>query len=236
MAKVLSGYSGLGSQESTGVFIDSGGSLTGIKGAKPMDGAALKSNDDVDPQGVEFEIAVRLSDQSVEANREHFEFMVVSYDFDGSTYRWNKIRTIDSSNNGAAIDWSLLGSGANYLRFTAITSHEQFNRVESWRLVGDTGNPAFENSWINYGGSYHSARFRKSIDGQVHLQGLVKDGTIGQAIFTLPEEYRPAGNLIFGVGCNGGYARLNVNTTGEVTASSPTTNGWVTLMVSFFTD
>lgn len=58
-------------------------------------------------------------------------------------------------------------------------------------LVGATGEPAFQNSWVNYGLGQRACRFWKGIDGIVHLEGLVKSGSVPGVIFTLPEGYRP---------------------------------------------
>lgn len=87
-------------------------------------------------------------------------------------------------------------------------------------LVGETGEPAFQNSWVNYGGSYQVAGFRKQ--GKiVSLTGLVKDGSMtnGDAIFTLPVGYRPGAALHFMTLSNEASiydGTIVVKTTGEV--------------------
>lgn len=62
-----------------------------------------------------------------------------------------------------------------------------------WHYVGDTGEPAFQNSWANSGGTYAPMRFRylptqDSATGApgIEIQGSVTGGTSGTAIFTLP--------------------------------------------------
>jgi hypothetical protein len=67
--------------------------------------------------------------------------------------------------------------------------------IDPWHLVGAAGEPAFQNSWVNYGGAYAPAAFRKMPDGTVRLRGTVKSGTNASAIFTLPVGYRPAAVL-----------------------------------------
>ena len=75
------------------------------------------------------------------------------------------------------------------------------NNVDtSWRDVGGTDQPAFENSWANYGGAYAEAAFRMDSEGWVHLKGLVKTGSVGTTIFTLPEEYRPEATMYIKTG------------------------------------
>jgi hypothetical protein len=69
--------------------------------------------------------------------------------------------------------------------------------VEAWHEVGAAGQPAFENGWVNYGGSFATAAFYKDTLGVVHLRGLVMSGTAGTTIFQLPVGYRPGSNKIF---------------------------------------
>jgi hypothetical protein len=66
-----------------------------------------------------------------------------------------------------------------------------------WHDVGATGEPAFQNSWVNYGSGYAVASFGKTQQGIVYLKGLVKDGTLGSTIFTLPAGYRPTEIMLF---------------------------------------
>lgn len=71
---------------------------------------------------------------------------------------------------------------------------QQVQVSEDWHLVGTTGEPAFQNSWVNYGlgdSFMRGAMFRKDENGIVHLQGLVMNGTAATPIFTLPVGYRP---------------------------------------------
>jgi len=66
---------------------------------------------------------------------------------------------------------------------------------EPVRLVGAAGEPAFQNSWINHGGSADEpAGFYKDQAGIVHLQGQVVDGS--GVIFQLPPGERPDGGKI----------------------------------------
>lgn len=62
---------------------------------------------------------------------------------------------------------------------------------EDWRYVGDTDQPAFENSWANEGLAGQMA-FRIRESGIVDLQGYVGSGTPGSTVFTLPADYRPS--------------------------------------------
>lgn len=79
--------------------------------------------------------------------------------------------------------------------------------MDPWHYVGAAGEPAFQNSWVNYGGANNpGAKFRKYPDGKVKLSGIVKTGASGTAVFTLPTGYLPgaAGVVEFAVNSAGG--------------------------------
>lgn len=110
---------------------------------------------------------------------------------------------------------------------------------DPWHYVGATGEPAFLNSWANYGYEYSPACFRK-IDGWVILQGMIKSGSIGANAFTLPAGYRPTSKLIFMTagsdGTGGGVAayRKDINSVGGVQIYNGS-NNWQSLNgITFF--
>lgn len=76
--------------------------------------------------------------------------------------------------------------------------------------------PALLNSWVNFGAPFNPAGYYKDQLGIVHLRGLVKNGVIGSAIFTLPAGYRPTNQEIFAVTSNSAFGRLDVTTAGDV--------------------
>src|SRR5262245_949229 len=87
---------------------------------------------------------------------------------------------------------------------------------ESWRLIGGTNQPAFQNSWVNFGTPHITAGFRKEKGGVVRLRGVVKSGTATTAIFTLPVGYRPGAQLIYGVHGSGSEGRVDILSNGQV--------------------
>ncbi len=90
-------------------------------------------------------------------------------------------------------------------------------------------NATYQNSWTTLDGAiYHAARYYKDTLGTVHLSGLVKDGTTGVPIFTLPAGYRPLKQLIYMVISNGAVGRLDILPTGAVQLVSGS-NAYVTL-------
>lgn len=81
--------------------------------------------------------------------------------------------------------------------------------------------PTFQNSWVNFGSGFSAAAYKKDNMGTVHLKGVVKSGTVGTDIFTLPAGYRPAESRMFrtitntGVG-NDVIGRADIYGNGEV--------------------
>ena len=100
--------------------------------------------------------------------------------------------------------------------------------MEPPHIVGQPGEPAFQNSWVNFDTSVYpagrSARFRKYPDGRVRLAGLIRGGANGSVMFTLPVGYRPyaAGTnsplTIAVTNASGGLANISVDTNGGVSA------------------
>jgi len=64
--------------------------------------------------------------------------------------------------------------------------------VENLRQIGEAGNPAFQNSWVNFDTVKTSAAFYKDPFSRAWLEGNIKSGTVGAVpAFTLPEGYIP---------------------------------------------
>lgn len=91
------------------------------------------------------------------------------------------------------------------------------------RQPEDTGwaNSTLQHSWVNYGGVYGVARYRR-INGVVHSVGLIKNGTsaTGTVLFNLPAGFRPDHNttvlVVNAVSGTTGGARLEIDTGGDV--------------------
>lgn len=74
---------------------------------------------------------------------------------------------------------------------------EAINTPEAWREVGAANQPAFQWSYVNYGGGKSTCAFMKDRSGFVHIKGTVKNGTNQQPIFLLPAGYWPAADERF---------------------------------------
>ena len=101
--------------------------------------------------------------------------------------------------------------------------------VEDWHEVGDTNEPAFENSWVNFGSGYETAAFYKDPFGVVHIKGLVKSGTgLVTNVFTLPAGYRPSVVLYFPTASNSAFGMATLLANGSVRLDIGSTT-WVSL-------
>jgi hypothetical protein len=111
--------------------------------------------------------------------------------------------------------------------------------MDTWHYVdvpaGTTGEPKFQNSWVNYDTTtYNAAGFRKSPDGRVALKGFIKAG-ISSVIFTLPAGYHPPKDIIWTGTAHNGTTYVPVDgrvfATGNVTIVNPPASAtvWVSL-------
>lgn len=111
--------------------------------------------------------------------------------------------------------------------------------MDVWHVVGNPGEPAFVNSWVNFGAPYLGVAFTKLPNGKVQVRGSIKSGTSPAVIFTLPPGYRPSASVVFAVATSGGVNVLGsvmVAANGEVSAVS-TNNAFVPLdVIEFDTD
>jgi len=94
--------------------------------------------------------------------------------------------------------------------------------------------PVLTNGWVNYGPSpqYPSAAYYKDTMGIVHLQGMVKNGTNSQPVFTLPVGYRPVSYLPFSVVAVDLFGEATVEASGSVKLMVGS-NGWFSLQGDF---
>lgn len=97
-----------------------------------------------------------------------------------------------------------------------------------WHEIGSGGEPAFQNSWVNVGGSYDTAAFCK-IGGITFIKGSVKTGTLGTTVFTLPVGYRPLLQRRTAMplwdGGSHHHGMLFISTAGEIQVNSSTASG-----------
>lgn len=112
---------------------------------------------------------------------------------------------------------------------------------EDWHYVGEAGEPAFQNGWVNTSGAgYAKVAFRIREAGVVDLIGVATGGTAGTPIFRLPAGYIPDAAVVaptVGENSSGDFvpALVIVQTDGDVIGySSPTSPAAVWFGGSFF--
>jgi hypothetical protein len=139
---------------------------------------------------------------------------------------WNGMRFEFRSDHDAAIFEGRVGIG------TATPAHPldvQGNVNVSGRILQENWQtPSLLNAWVNYASGYNPAGYFLDKSGIVHLRGLVRSGTVGAAIFTLPAGYRPPFRELHMVMSNGAVARCDVLVDGSVTAVTGS-NAWFSL-------
>jgi hypothetical protein len=89
--------------------------------------------------------------------------------------------------------------------------------------------PTLAGAWVNFNAAtYKSAGYWRDANGVVHLQGVVKDGTIDTTIFTLPNGFRPATIVVIATVSNALFGYIQINTDGTVVPKVGN-NAWVSL-------
>jgi hypothetical protein len=119
----------------------------------------------------------------------------------------------------------------------AIKGKVSFPGNTDFRIIGAAGEPTFKNSWVNWGPPFFDAGYWHDPMGFVHLQGIIKSGTVGSPAFTLPPGLWPAATAgPFSVNSNStsGAGRIDVSSNGDVTPMLPAVNGWVSLHGVYF--
>ncbi len=121
--------------------------------------------------------------------------------------------------------------------------YRRLERVE--RLTGVAtptvialANSDLRNGWVALGGGYAAPRYWKDSLGRVHLEGIVKSGTINTAIFTLPPGFRPATSESFAqiVQSGSGSGSCEVQPLGPVVAFTASNASFSLWGVSFLAE
>lgn len=110
------------------------------------------------------------------------------------------------TNTDKALDQTLRVTGIKHLvsprRWTMLLTFDQVDTVAGPRPTTPQGGGGVAegvwyaatptNSWTNYGSGFNDAAYMRK-NGIVYLRGLLKTGNNAQAMFTLPEGFRPSG-------------------------------------------
>jgi hypothetical protein len=74
----------------------------------------------------------------------------------------------------------------------------------------------FQNSWVNFGSPFALAAYSCDAFGIVRLRGVVKAGTVGAVMFTLPAGFLPLSKLIFAADSNSAHGKVTIDSAGNV--------------------
>jgi Tfp pilus assembly protein PilE len=76
--------------------------------------------------------------------------------------------------------------------------------------------PVLRNNWSDFGSGFSTAGYTKTSNGLVVMKGLIKGGTVGQPVATLPVGYRPSQNYRFEGVSNSASALIDIYINGDV--------------------
>lgn len=149
----------------------------------------------------------------------------------GDGYPIPNIRHLDAYSPVVGDVVWILKNGPDYLALGDLRNllTNAAGRLARPAVVGTAGAPSYANGWSGGNGTLHRrAHYWKDFEGVVHLSGHLRDGTVGQAAFTLPDGYRPATRLefsqagwnIFATNDTGNYCEVYVGTNGNVVVNS----------------
>lgn len=119
------------------------------------------------------------------------------------------------------IDYKTNGGSASFLKMGNLMYDEA--------SVGGWTNASYLNGWVSANSAAQpDASYLKDSEGIVHIRGLVKSGTIGSTIFTLPSGMRPRKTIVRICNSGNNAGRVDIKSDGSVVATSGT-NAWFSL-------
>lgn len=148
-------------------------------------------------------------------------------------YQAGEYNHIAEHNTGAAgfigldIDGSIRakGGGNGYLSLQTIFYPSGYT---GWISL------TMQNGWSWYAPGYTSPQYTKASDGLVTLKGLIKLGTVGATVATLPAGYRPATRVLYHTVSTGAYARIDIDGSGNIITVSGSNNWYSLDNITFF--
>ena len=112
------------------------------------------------------------------------------------------------------------------------------NVFQQWRsaMLPKWITPTLSNGWVYYGSPYEPPGYYMDVSGVVHLRGLIKSGTVGVTMFTLPAGFAPPYTLIVPAMSADALCEIRVDTGGNVIVTTGGSGTWVSLSgISFST-
>lgn len=137
--------------------------------------------------------------------------------------------------NGTGGSWTTAFSNQNTTTYTVTANHQDvvYGRASATNTAGTSSysantsvtiplwaTPLMQNTWSNYSTTYAGVGYTKTSEGVVLLHGLIKrSGSVvsGEALFYLPEDYRPDLKQIYTTITNPNAAsRIDITPEGKV--------------------
>jgi hypothetical protein len=115
-------------------------------------------------------------------------------DIDAST-----LGQVPSANHAGSAATATIAANAENLGGVAASSYVKAG-LEPVHIVGQAGEPAFENTAKNSDAIFEEVGFYRDLSGIVHLQGVLEyldESKIDQPAFTLPPEFSPKKAVLF---------------------------------------
>lgn len=109
------------------------------------------------------------------------------------------------------------------------------NVFQQWRsaMLPKWIAPTLQNGWVNYGNdgtyTYNPAGYYMDVSGRVWLRGMLKNGTVNSAFFTLPSGFAPSYRQLFIANSNSGAYRLDIGIDGTVVSVGAPATTWFSL-------
>jgi len=139
------------------------------------------------------------------------------------------VKFVTRSLSGGASPGSVQGSGTSLSLASGVDLSDALATAEAYTDTavanGTWVSPTLGNSWVDFGGTYAVAAYRKMSGGIVTLRGTVKSGTVAAAIFTLPTDYRPLAQESFSCASDTATARVEVTAAGVVSVANYAAGG-----------
>ncbi len=121
------------------------------------------------------------------------------------------------------------GQDIYYVNYVAGTGYVEIQNMFYPSTYAGWTNMTLLNSWAYYGTPFTTPAYTKGSDNVVSIKGFVKAGAAGTVVGTLPAGYRPALATIFANVAYDNYARVDVQSNGNIVIQSFSNNGWVSL-------
>ena len=103
-------------------------------------------------------------------------------------------------------------------------------------VVGTAGEPAYQNGWQHYTGSWGPSYFVKTADNMVTVSIMTRSGSNNTTIFTLPAGFRP-GAQISGAGRDAaGVVLVDISAGGSIMTEGATNSTWLAINMTFLAE